>query len=129
MATPAIGSKNFITMAGYEGLIVVDRVVDVSRDGVDGHAFLEVGKRSNVVTVVTEADVANVVATESGYHALEKTFVTVTTPHGKSIANVFVHSVHVSAQAFIRSAGGLLGGAVAGGIVRATWELQATDVS
>ena len=128
MSFPSIGGVAAITMHGYEGLVMVNALREISRPGVDGVAFQDVAKKSHPMTVMTEVDATSATSFESGCHALEKTFVTVVTPLGKSIPKVLVLRAEVSGHAILKSVGGNCGGSGAYWMT-CRWHLQATDPS
>jgi hypothetical protein len=123
----SIGGISVIGMNGHESLLMVPEVADITRENVDGVAFKAVGKKSNRIQVGTTMNSADAAASIVAYRAKEKTFVTVVTPDGLTITNVFVHRVSVRGQKVATAVGGVgtPGGAW---LVTAVWVLQVTNV-
>lgn len=119
----SIDGATVLTMQGHGGLVLQARVEEITRPGVDGVAFGELGSRSRPVQVVTEVDSASAIATQAVYEGSVKKFVTVITPEGKTINHVFVHGVTVASKRLGANAGGTLSGAGAW-LVTAAWTLQ-----
>jgi hypothetical protein len=122
---PYVGSIQTLTMQGHEGLatLIPHVVEEISRKGVDGVAFVDIGKKSRPCTVVTEFDSSNAGNSKIACEALIKTFVSVITPEGQTLTSVFVHDVKVSGRAGIKAVGGVGAGTW---LMTARWVLQAT---
>lgn len=124
MANPQIGSQIFIKMTGTEPLVPAMRVQDITREQVDGHAFLEIGKRGGRSVVTTVVDTSTPNALTDVYRGLMGTLVTVILSDGKSIASVMVHSVErTGAKKCVTPVGGLNGGTW---LLTCQWDLQAS---
>jgi hypothetical protein len=127
MANPAIGNITVLTMEGTEPLDPLMRYEEITRRGVDGHAYQEIGKRAPVATVQTMHDADNVANVRSAALALVGTLVTVTLPDGRTVDQVFVKDVGVAGiKKTLKAVGGITAGSW---MIRLTWALQANKVS
>lgn len=126
MAT--IGGHTFITLRGSINPLGTD-VIDITRPGVDGHAFMDIGKhagRSQMQSIVdlTTAGAAKTVIL--AYKSLKGTLVSVVDDTGETYTNVLVVEVITTNPKFVATpVGGITGGNY---ILRANWVLQHTDV-
>lgn len=126
MANPSIGGIEFIVMRGPRPVNPAERVGEITRPRVDGHAFERLGKRGQPVTLQTEVDVSNVSTAFAAYLALQSTFVTVVDPDGQSFSNVLVLGVaKVASKKVLTPQGGVNGG---DWMLTAQWQLQPTNV-
>lgn len=124
---PSVGSITTLTMQGRVSTLQ-QSMEEISRRGVDGVAFVKVGKRAPASVVTTETDVANSSAIASHVNAcvaLVGTLVTVTQPDGTTVPNVLILGVEfVTSKYFSRPVGGVAAGNY---IVTMRWHLQATQ--
>jgi hypothetical protein len=118
----SIGGVPFLTKQGDSILEPVTVLEDVSRPRVNGHAFRDLGQKSEPVVWVTEADVDDPEFTDLLYRSMQGEIVDVVDDDGKDIPNVAVIKVRiVSKKKVIRSVGGLTAGEW---IFTAQWTLQ-----
>lgn len=118
----SIGGVAFITKEGDSILEPCTVLEDVSRSRVDGHAFRNLGEKSEPVVWVTEVDVDDPEFTDLLYQSMQGQIVTVVDDDGKDIPNVAILKVRiVSKKKVTRSVGGLTAG---DWIVTAQWLLQ-----
>lgn len=119
----SIGSLNVLSIRGR----VTPRgaaLREDTRDGVDGHCYIQIGARAPVSNLITVTDVADVNTHVSAAVALKGTLVTVTHGDGSTVANVTVLDVAcVSSVAVKTPVGGLSAGAY---LVTLAWQVQAT---
>ena len=126
MSNPSIGGVSFLTMRGPMPVNPKEKVGEITRPRVDGHAFERIGKRGAPVTLMTEADTSNAGTTMSSYQALQGTLVSVVDVDGQSFSNVLVLMVSkVSAKKVLSAQGGLTAG---DWMLTAQWLLQPTSV-
>ena len=102
-----------------------ERVKDITRPNVDGHAFRKIGKRappSEFVSLVDVATLAGVQTVMQSYAAMQGAVVTVTDDLANVWADAVVLAVEVTEAAAVAGAvGGLNAPSVA--IVRARWTI------
>lgn len=109
---PAVGDLEFVTFRGVEPADPVMRLKEITREGIDGHAFMEIGKRGVPVRIIAEGDVDDVAALRTDLQALVSAFVTVTFSDGGTVEQVLVLDAQVADEKFTGSpVGGLTGGA------------------
>ncbi len=93
-STQTIGSYSFVSMAGQVGAFS-SAIQDLSRPGVDGHAFRDIGKRGDrfmIQTISTVSSIADAISLVDSYNKLIGTFQPV--EHGYiSILQVIIHNV------------------------------------
>lgn len=93
MATPSIDTYEFLSMIGPALGPAAETVEDISRAGLDGHAYRKVGKRSEPVQLMTIKDVLNAAAAKTlieNYLACQGTLADVTDAHGNETTDVCV---------------------------------------
>ncbi len=113
-------------MRGAAPLEPAERLGEITRPRVDGHAFERLGKRGVPTTVITESDVDDVGAAMDAFQALQATLVTVVDVDGQSHANVLVLNVaKMSSRKVLSAQGGLTAGAW---MLTVQWQLQPTDL-
>ena len=129
----SIGGKSVIAITGAIGRADGLTVAEITRPGVDGHAFREQGKRGAAFQVITTADFADAATAEAElaiYKALQGTLVTVVENDATSHANLCVLSVDLVAK---RPVAAIAGGLVADGggtvLLVCRWVLQPTETS
>jgi hypothetical protein len=121
----SIGGKQFLTWRGPKVSPLAMAVAEITRSGVDGHAFQQQGYRAPAVGVVTSVDTSSPESLSTQYQALQGTFVTVVNVDGETVANVMVLGVRILSTKKVELA---VGGIEAGSwILTAQWELQATE--
>jgi hypothetical protein len=122
----SIGSLSVLTMHGRV-TPTAPSLEEITRPGVDGHAYKDLGKRAPVSQVVTETDVkdaAGLATHLSSAMGLVGTFVTVEHPTGKTVANVCVLACELAGTKAIGTA---VGGVNTGNIIcTLRWTLQAS---
>lgn len=127
MANPAISNIAVLTMDGAEPLNPLMRYDEITRPGVDGHAYQAIGKRAPVVQVQTMHDADSVVTVRAAALALVGTLVTVTLPDGGTVTQVFVKDVAVvGIKKTLKAVGGITAGSW---MVRLAWALQPNKVT
>ena len=126
---PSVGSVTVLTMKGRV-TAAAPAVEEITRRGVDGHAYVQVGKRAPECQLLTELDVSGSsgVATHiNAGQALCATFVTVKHPTGETVANVAVLKCELVGTKKIASAvGGVNGGDT---LCTLRWTVQASAAS
>jgi hypothetical protein len=126
MAT--IGGRSVITVKGAPAPVGTV-VADVSRPGVTGHAFQELGARAEPVVMESVIDCTDNAALKAEileYVALQGTLVTVVDDLGNTWTNVMVLRVRTGQGKYVASAvGGVNGGNY---LLRATWEMIFTEL-
>lgn len=109
-----------------------EKVVDISRDGVDGHAFKLMSLKSapSVIHTFRDFDSAGAAATAIlAYKTLQGAAVTVVDEVGFTDNNVVVRRVDATVTKFTGTAVGGFASAASGRVVvRARWLLQTTQV-
>lgn len=126
MTTPSIGSYNFLSMIGPALGPPAETLEDISRLGLDGHAYRKVGKRSEPVQVQTLIDVADAAAAKTlteNYLGIQGTLVTVTDAHGNAEEHVCVLRVGDFRVSEFKTGVGMTSDANTL-LVRALWTLQ-----
>ena len=97
MSWPQIGSESFISMEGLPDE-VGEELEEITRPNTDGHAYRELGKRSDPVWLQTVKDVADEAtahtraATYKGYAGTLKT---ITWPTGRETPNCAILKVKI----------------------------------
>src|ERR1017187_2599808 len=110
ITNPSVGSVTVLTMRGRV-TPCAQMLEEITRRGVDGHAYVQIGKRAPVSQLVTELDCTD--ATDVANHikdgqALIGTFVSVVHPTGDSCDNVCVLTCEMlGTKTVIRGAGGI----------------------
>jgi hypothetical protein len=103
-----------------------ERVEDITRPEIDGHAFRRLGKRGAAVQVTTEVDTANATTALAAYRALIGTLVSVVRSDGATVTQVLVQDVTgVHTKKLTGAAGGVNGG---NWLLTAQWTLLPTAV-
>ena len=124
MFYPSVGSVTVMTMQGRVSP-PGDTVEEITRRGVDGHAYVKIGKRGALSTLVTLLDVSGSSGVSTHVNAaaaLRGTFVTVTDPCANTFANVLVLDVEFIGSKFIATP---VGGVSAGNVlVTLRWTVQ-----
>ena len=124
----AIGDISFITIKGTPRPMGME-TEPLTRPGVDGTAFRELGTRGQpfqVTTIVDVDDAADAKTALESYAALRATLVTLTDDLGNSWANVMVIDVEpIEVKAVESGVGGL--SQTGGVLVSARWTLQCTE--
>lgn len=127
MANPSIGGITVLTMNGQAPQDPKTDVADITRNGADGHAWIDIAKRGDQVTVQTEADVSSPATTRAAYRALKGTLVSVVLPDSDTIDLVMVLAVMPGmAKKCLLPQGGLVAGSW---ILPCTWVLKGTKVT
>jgi len=96
MATPSVLDRDVMMVLRGTGDELGLQLEDITRPGVDGHAFGELGKRADVSPLLTVLDVASVADAETEYaacKALEGQIGTVKYGSGEEVVNVVVLKV------------------------------------
>jgi len=132
MASPSIGGNNMLDLTGAVVPATGQTVEDITRAGVDGTAYRQIGKRGPPFTMTSLVDVQTTAAAatlDGTYKALQGTLVTVVDCVGNSWSNVAVLDVSpIRIQAVTCATAGK-SGANPGCLVSATWTLQCTNTS
>lgn len=124
----SIGGSSFITLRGSINPTGTD-VIEITRPGVDGHAFMDMGKHAGKSQMQSIADVSNASGAKAAilaYKALKGTLITVTDDTGQQYTNVLVQEVIATNPKNVKTpVGGLVGGSY---LLSANWVLQHTNV-
>ena len=132
---PSIGSTEFLLLGqspdqpGIDFPAFGDRLEDITRPGLDGQAFVNIGKRSDPKTNISCRDFANeaaALAAVLAYELLSGTLQTVTDSSGVAFTNVLVRFVDLRMQKIGTSAGGMSGSTPAC-LLWGTWEFTRTE--
>lgn len=120
----SIGGKQVLTWRGPKVVTAAMQVAEITRAGVNGHAFQETGIRAFSVSVTTSVDTDEPEELTNDYLDLQGQLVTVTNIDGEVVQNVMVVAVRIlGTQPTLLAVGGITNG---GWILTAQWELQAT---
>lgn len=126
MANPSVGTLAFVTLRGQHPQDPAMRLGEITRMGVDGHAYIQLGKRGAIVRMVGERDASSPSTIRSTANGMIGTAVTVTFADGSTVTNVMVLDAAVVEQ---RPLGVPVGGIQAGGWwVAVAFTLQGTKV-
>jgi len=123
------------TIGGYTVMIVSGELAapaatgaEISRSGVDGHAWKDRGVKGERATLSTVTDFtsdANMEAAAANYRALQSAYVTVIDRGGHTWDNVFVEHVTITQRSVAAAAvGGVNGGNY---ILKCEWQALATE--
>ena len=129
MATPSIGAYSFISMIGAGLGPAAETVEDISRTGLDGHAYRKTGKRSEPVQMQSLVDVADAAAAKAlidNYLGIQATLVNVTDAQGNQRTNVCVLRVGDFRVSEFKTGVGMTSDSNTL-LVRAVWTLQVTE--
>lgn len=123
MANPTIGGIQFLQYQGPPPASPRDGAADISRPGTNGHALQLIGKRSQIITALTNVDHSNPGTLLESCRALIGTLVSVVLPSG-TYTSVFVWDVNI-VWGQTRKTKSAVGGVTAGGYWCALqWRLQ-----
>ena len=128
-----IGGQSVLTFLGAVDGLLGQTLEEITRAGVDGHAFRRLGLRADPFQIDTVVDLEDAEAAEdeyAAYKALQGTLVSLVEPDATEHADLAVLRVTiVSRQAIATSVGGVnLDAGDAGTLLRCRWTLQATAV-
>jgi len=127
MASGAISGYSFVTFTGElvpSGGITLE---EITRPGVVGVAYRQVGKRGDPFTVQTLVDVASAASAQTlirGYKALQGTVVPVIDGIGNAWPYVLVMGVRPNQPKYAAAMQGGLSGSWTGYLIECTWTLQ-----
>lgn len=125
---PAIGGSTFIRLDGVAPLAAAMEVEIITRAQVDGEAYRQLGKRGDVVTLVSVVDTNipdTLIDVYRGYKGTLQTVVLSDGASQKTVNNVMVLNVKRSrAKKVLTPVGGVSGGSW---ILTAEWTLQAAS--
>lgn len=125
---PSIGGSQFIRLDGPAVLAAAMEVEEITRPQVDGEAYRQLGKRGEVVTMVSEVDTNTPETLIDTYRAFKGTLQPVVLTDGtsgKTINNVMVRGVkRVRAKKVLTPVGGVN---VGSWMLTVEWTLQAAS--